>query len=47
MLFWGRLSDRVGRKPVYMVGAVGMVLMAFPFFWLLETRSLPGSGWPL
>jgi len=39
ILFWGRLSDHVGRKPVYMVGAVGMVLMAFPFFWLLETRE--------
>lgn len=39
MLFWGRLSDRVGRKPVYMVGAVGMVVIAFPFFWLLETRE--------
>lgn len=39
MLFWGRLSDRVGRKPVYMIGAIGMVVIAFPFFWLLETRE--------
>jgi MFS family permease len=38
MLMWGRLSDRVGRKPVYMFGALGLVVLAFPFFWLLGTQ---------
>ncbi|WP_028208823.1 MFS transporter [Paraburkholderia nodosa] len=41
MLAWGRLSDRIGRKPVYMIGALSLVAMAFPFFWLLNTHSTP------
>jgi MFS family permease len=36
---WGALSDRVGRRPVYMAGAVISLLWAFPFFGLLDTRS--------
>ncbi|MEU0631768.1 MFS transporter [Streptomyces sp. NPDC005989] len=36
---WGALSDRVGRKPVYLVGAVGVGLWAFPFFALIDTRN--------
>jgi len=41
MLAWGRLSDRIGRKPVYMIGALSLVAVAFPFFWLLDTHSTP------
>jgi MFS transporter, MHS family, shikimate and dehydroshikimate transport protein len=44
MLFWGHLSDRIGRKPVYMVGAVGLMVVAFPFFMLLDTK-VPGLIW--
>ncbi|WP_329612147.1 MHS family MFS transporter [Streptomyces brevispora] len=36
---WGALSDRVGRRPVYLVGAVGVGLWMFPFFALIDTRS--------
>jgi MFS transporter, MHS family, shikimate and dehydroshikimate transport protein len=36
---WGALSDRVGRRPVYMAGAVISLLWAFPFFGLLDTKS--------
>ncbi len=32
---FGALSDRVGRRPVYLAGAVISLLYAYPFFWLL------------
>jgi len=38
MLF-GALSDKVGRRPVYIFGALFAAAMAFPFFWLLESGS--------
>lgn len=36
---WGALSDRLGRRPVYLMGAVGTALWIFPFFSLLETKG--------
>jgi metabolite-proton symporter len=36
---WGALSDRVGRRAVYLFGAVGMAVWGFVFFALLDTRS--------
>jgi metabolite-proton symporter len=37
---FGMLSDIVGRRPVYLAGAVGMALFAFPFFWIVDTGSV-------
>ncbi|MET9410629.1 MFS transporter [Streptomyces sp. NPDC002935] len=34
---WGALSDRIGRRPVYLVGAAGIGLWMFPFFSLIDT----------
>src|SRR4051794_15676558 len=34
---WGALSDRVGRRPVYLLGAAGVGLWMFPFFSLVDT----------
>lgn len=42
ILFWGALSDRIGLKPVYYIGVIGLLVMAFPFFWLLSTGDY---GW--
>jgi MFS family permease len=36
---FGALSDRVGRRPVYLAGAIGAALWVFAFFALLGTRS--------
>ncbi|MFF7754171.1 MFS transporter [Streptomyces sp. NPDC007971] len=36
---WGALSDRVGRRPVYLLGAAGVGLWMFPFFSLVDTGS--------
>jgi MHS family shikimate/dehydroshikimate transporter-like MFS transporter len=36
---WGSLSDRFGRKPLYMTGAVFSTLFAFPFFMLVDTKE--------
>ena len=34
------LSDRVGRRPVYMVGAALSLVFAYPYFLLIQTESL-------
>lgn len=37
----GRLADRTGAKRLVIAGAVATGLLAFPFFWLLDT----GNSW--
>jgi len=37
----GALSDRLGRRPVYLFGACVTALFAYPLFWLLDTGSTP------
>lgn len=36
---WGALSDRIGRRPVYLLTAAGIGLWMFPFFSLIDTGS--------
>ncbi|MFK4226338.1 MFS transporter [Streptomyces sp. NPDC019890] len=36
---WGALSDRIGRRPVYLIGAIGVGAWMFPFFALIDTGS--------
>ncbi|MGB3259314.1 MFS transporter, partial [Paenisporosarcina sp.] len=36
----GNLSDKVGRKKLYVAGTVGMALFAFPYFWMIQQGSV-------
>jgi MFS family permease len=36
---FGALSDRIGRRPVYLAGAIGAAAWTFAFFALLDTGS--------
>jgi len=36
---WGALSDRIGRKPVYLLGAAGIGVWSFVLFGLLDSES--------
>ena len=38
---WGALSDRFGRKPLYLLGATGVGVWAFAFIFLIDTESFP------
>jgi MHS family shikimate/dehydroshikimate transporter-like MFS transporter len=40
-LFYGTLSDRVGRKPVYLFGAVVSLVFSFFYVPMLDTESIP------
>lgn len=36
----GMLSDKIGRKKLFIGGTIGMALFAFPYFWLLQQQSV-------
>ncbi|MFC9943377.1 MFS transporter [Streptomyces pratensis] len=38
---WARLSDRVGRRPVFLVGAVGSAVVMPLYLWAISTGSYP------
>lgn len=38
----GKLADSFGLARVMLLGAIFQVLWAFPYFWLLDTRGIPG-----
>ncbi|MFD5177042.1 MFS transporter [Nocardia sp. NPDC058379] len=42
MPLFAALSDRVGRRPLYTVGALLTALWAFPFFTLVDTKTFLG-----
>lgn len=40
-LMWSAaLSDRIGRKPVYLAGSVATLVWPFPFFWFIDLGQL-------
>ncbi|MEP9393685.1 MFS transporter [Gordonia sp. VNK1] len=40
---WGLASDRIGRKPVFIGGALGCAILAFPYLMIITT----GSFWAI
>ncbi|PWI14198.1 MFS transporter [Streptomyces sp. Act143] len=38
---WATLSDRVGRRPVYLIGAVGSAITMFLYLWAISTGNYP------
>ncbi|QUH01917.1 MHS family MFS transporter [Saccharopolyspora erythraea] len=42
--YFGALSDKLGRRPVFLTAAAFTALLAFPFFWLLATGQV-GLTW--
>lgn len=38
--FFGKLSDRIGRRPVFILGSIVGALMSFPFFWILAADNI-------
>jgi MFS family permease len=38
---WAIASDRIGRRPVFMVGALGSAALIWPYMWALSTANIP------
>ncbi|MEV0069118.1 MFS transporter [Amycolatopsis sp. NPDC050768] len=41
--FFGVLSDRIGRKPLLLIGSGGFIVLTFPVMWLFQTGSTAGA----
>ena len=37
----GHISDRIGRRPLILIGGLGVAVWAFPYFGLVDSASLP------
>ncbi|MEU6117859.1 MFS transporter [Streptomyces sp. NPDC047117] len=38
---WAKLSDRIGRKPVFLIGSLGSAALIFAYLWAITTGSYP------
>lgn len=38
---WAYLSDHIGRRPVFLLGAVGSGILIWPYFWALGHSNVP------
>ena len=37
---WATLSDRIGRRPVFILGALGSAVLIWPYMWALSTSNI-------
>jgi MFS family permease len=37
---WALLSDRIGRRPVFVIGALGSAALIWPYMWALSTSNI-------
>lgn len=40
MLMFGAISDKIGRKKVFIIGTIATILWIFPFFWLVNQQNI-------
>lgn len=38
---WASLADRIGRKPVFIFGALGCAVLIWPYIWAISQGNLP------
>lgn len=38
---WGYLSDRIGRRSIFLIGAAGCCILVWPYFWSLGAGNAP------
>lgn len=38
---WASLADRIGRKPIFITGALGCAVLIWPYIWAISQGNLP------
>lgn len=38
---WAILADRIGRKPVFIIGALGCAVLIWPYIWAISVANIP------
>jgi len=38
---WAMLADRIGRKPVFILGALGCAVLIWPYIWAISQADIP------